>query len=131
MARDPLKQDIRFLKGVGEKRAVCYARLGITDVYSLLRHYPRDYIDYSSPVPIADAPPGENVVIRARVFKKGREQRIRKGLSIFKVYVTDDVSDMTITIFNSRFMADALKEGFLRLKPLYNFIRECADEAMG
>jgi len=111
MARDPLKQDIRFLKGVGEKRAVCYARLGITDVYSLLRHYPRDYIDYSTPMPIADAPVGENVVIRARVFKKGREQRIRKGLSIFKIFVTDDISDMTVTIFNARFTADALKEG--------------------
>lgn len=111
MERDPLKQDICYLKGVGEKRAACYARLGITDVYSLLRHYPRDYIDYSNPVSIMEASPGETWVIRARVFKKGREQRIRKGLSVFKIFVTDDTADMTVTIFNSRFAAEALKEG--------------------
>ena len=111
MEKDPLKQNIRYLKGVGEKRAACYARLGITDVYSLLRHYPRSYIDYSAPVGIMEAVPGETQVIRARVFKKGREQRIRKGLSVFKIFVTDNAADMTITIFNSRFLADALKEG--------------------
>lgn len=109
--QDPLKLDIRYLKGVGEKRAACYARLGITDVYSLLRHYPRGYVDYSVPVSIIDTVLGEVQVIRARVFKKGREQRIRKGLSIFKIYVTDDTADMTLTIFNSRFAAEALKEG--------------------
>ncbi len=111
MEQDLLKREIRFLKGVGEKRAECYARLGITDVYSLLRHYPRDYIDYSAPAAIIDAVPGETWVIKARVFKKGREQRIRKGLSLFKIFVTDDTADLTVTIFNARFAAEALKEG--------------------
>ena len=107
MPGNPLKQEIRFLKGVGEKRAQCYARLGVSTVYDLLRFYPRDYIDYSRPCTIADARPEEASVVRATVYQKGKEQRIRKGLSIFKIFVTDEISD----IFNSRFAAEALKVG--------------------
>lgn len=111
MEQNPLRQNIRALKGVGEKRAQCYERLGIASVYSLLRFYPRDYIDYSAPVAIRDSVSGETCVIRAIVTKKGGEQRIRKGLSLFKIFVTDEISDMAVTIFNSRFAADALKIG--------------------
>ncbi|MGI5897308.1 MAG: ATP-dependent DNA helicase RecG [Oscillospiraceae bacterium] len=111
MPGHPLKQEIRFLKGVGEKRAQCYARLGVSTVYDLLRFYPRDYIDYSRPCTIADASLEQPSVVRATVYKKGKEQRIRKGLSIFKIFVTDEISDMTVTIFNSRFAAEALKVG--------------------
>ncbi len=111
MPGSPLSQDIRTLKGVGEKRAQCYNKLGVHTVYSLLRFYPRDYIDYSAPCGIMDAVPGETCVVRATVYKKSGEQRIRKGLSLFKIYVTDHLHDMVITIFNSRFAADALQIG--------------------
>ena len=35
--------DIRYLKGVGEKRAAQLAKLGISTVEDLLGFYPRDY----------------------------------------------------------------------------------------
>ena len=47
----------------------------------------------------------------AEVLRKGAEQRVRKGLSIFKVLVTDGKSDMTITFFNAEYMVGALKVG--------------------
>ena len=46
-----LEKPIEYLKGVGEKRAECYEKLGVKTVYDLLCHYPRSYIDYTSPVP--------------------------------------------------------------------------------
>ena len=48
--------DIRYLKGVGEKRAAQLARLGIRTVDDLLGFYPRDYVDYSHPY-LLPAPP--------------------------------------------------------------------------
>lgn len=44
-------------------------------------------------------------------------------------YLEKDISDFDL--IRSPELADALKEGFMRLKPLYSFIRECADEANG
>jgi RecG-like helicase len=47
------EMDIRYLKGVGEKRAQLYHRLGIDSPSDLLYHLPRSYIDLSHPQEIA------------------------------------------------------------------------------
>ena len=92
-----LSTNIQYLKGVGENRARLYARLGIATIGDLLEHYPRDYIDFSHPSSIISAPYDEPCAIRARVAAKSAEQRIRKGLSLFKVLVTDGRNDLMIT----------------------------------
>lgn len=67
----------------------CYNR-------DLLEHYPRDYIDFSHPSSIISAPYDDPCAIRARVAAKSAEQRIRKGLSLFKVLVTDGRNDLML-----------------------------------
>ena len=104
-----LKSSIEVLKGVGQKRAQLFHKLGVDTIYSLLRYYPRTYIDYTSYLPIAEAAVGETCTVRARVFRKAPEARIRKGLSLFKVFVTDGENDLMITIFNSKYMYEALQ----------------------
>lgn len=100
---------IRFLKGVGEKRGLLYGKLGIFTIEDLIHYYPRTYIDFSQPQAIASAPYDKPCAIVATVVAKTGEQRIRKGLSLFKVTVTDGVSDMIITFFNAKYTVDALK----------------------
>ena len=39
--------DIKFIKGVGEKRAQLFNRLGIFTLDDLVRYYPRRYQDWS------------------------------------------------------------------------------------
>ncbi len=104
-----LKSKIEALKGIGARRAQLYHKLGVDTVYSLLRYYPRTYLDFTAYVPIAQAVIGENCVIRARVYKKAPEARIRKGLSLYKVFVTDGETELTITIFNSKYRYEALR----------------------
>ncbi len=106
-----LDWDIRRVSGVGERRAALYAKLGITTVGGLLRHYPRDHIDMSGDAAISCAPFGEKCAIRATVVKKSREQRIRSKLSLFKVTVTDGESDLLITFFNMKYTVEALVPG--------------------
>ena len=110
MANELLEKEIQYLKGVGPKRAELYHKLGITLLRDLLTFYPRGYIDYSALTSVRDAPIGETCNIRATVYRKRGEARIRKGLSLFKVFATDGENDLAITIFNNRYAFDALKE---------------------
>lgn len=109
---DKLGTDIKYLKGVGEKRAALLAKLDVHTVGDLLQFYPRDYIDITSPGKIADAAPGEISTVLLTVLSKSGEQRIRKGMSIFKVTAADDDGDvMSVTFFNVKYLVDSLKVG--------------------
>ncbi len=106
-----LDDSILNINGIGEKKTRLYSKLGIDNVRRLLWHLPRDYIDLTHTSAIAQCAPGKPCVVRAEVFKKSREQRIRKGLSVFKVTVGDNEETLTLTFFNTRFAVDALKVG--------------------
>ncbi len=106
-----LNDSVQYLKGVGEKRAKLYEKLGIHTVGDLIEFFPRAYLDYTDTRPIRDCAVGEVCCVRASVYKKQGEQRIRKGLSIFKVFATDGESDLMITIFNSKYQFEALELG--------------------
>lgn len=103
---------VRELKGVGEKRAGLYAKIGINTVNDLIFHFPRRYADYSEPVEIDKAEIGGHAVIRAMVIKKNLPARIRQGLVLYKIFAEDCAGTrITVTYYNNRFAADALNEG--------------------
>lgn len=106
-----LQTDIRYLKGVGESRAALYQKLGIETVEDLLYHIPRRYIDLTHPIPLAAAVPGQKCAVRALLAAKGREQRIRRGLSLFKLTAVDGPVTLHITFFNAKYTVEALREG--------------------
>ena len=106
-----LPPDIRYLKGVGESRAALYQKLGIETVEDLLYHIPRRYIDLTRPTPLAAAVPGQKCAVRALLAAKGREQRIRRGLSLFKLTAVDGPVTLHITFFNAKYTVEALREG--------------------
>ncbi len=105
------KTDITYLKGVGEKRGKLYKKLGIENVGQLICHYPRDYIDATSPVEIAEAPLEEISVLKLKIEYKGSEKHIRKGLTVSKVIAYDDSGSINITFFNGKYTVDSLREG--------------------
>lgn len=102
---------ITTLPKIGPKTAELYERLGVKSVGDLIRMYPRAYEDLSAPVKIADAPSGESVCIRARVIGNNPPVRVRGGMTIYKLTVSDDESHMQITYFNQAYMYDKLKYG--------------------
>ena len=106
-----LQTDIRYLKGVGESRAALYQKLGIETVEDLLYHIPRRYIDLTHPTPLAAAVPGQKCAVRALLAAKGREQRIRRGLSVFRLTAVDGPVTLHITFFNAKYTVEALREG--------------------
>lgn len=104
-----LDQDIKFLKGVGEKRKLLYQKLNITTLKDLLYHLPRSYLNLHTDYTLSTLPLEEPVAVKARIVSKGKEQHIRKGLTSTKVVATDDTGMLNITFFNSKFIIDPLK----------------------
>lgn len=105
------EKQVKELRGIGEKRAELFKRLGVSSVGALLYYFPRDYEDWSSPTAIADTVLGESVCIRARLDGAVREQRIAGGRIISRVTVYDGTSSITITFFNNKFIKDSLHDG--------------------
>ena len=54
---------LRTLKGVGEKTEKLFAKIGVTDMESLLSYYPRNYDAYEEPVEIRSLEEGAVVAI--------------------------------------------------------------------
>lgn len=106
-----LDTDIKYLKGVGERRAALLMRLGVSDVNALLRLYPRVYEDWSKITNIASAQIGEICCVKGIVGSPVRKAMIRKGLTLYKTEITDGSGIMGITIFNSKFAAEKLTVG--------------------
>lgn len=106
-----LDDDLTSVKGIGDKKAQLYRKLGVDSVRRLLLHLPRSYVDLTQISEIARCELGKPCVIPAEILRKSREQRIRKGLSIFKVEVSDGEETLQLTFFNTKFVVDALKIG--------------------
>ena len=106
-----LNSEIRFLKGVGEKRAQQLNRLGVYCLRDLLYLFPRRYIDYSNPVELALAPYDEMCVVKATVLKVGNGVRIKGGRTLFKVLCADDSARLELVFFNSEFTVKKLNVG--------------------
>lgn len=102
---------ITKLKGVGEKSGELFARLGAPTVGDLLRMYPRGYEDLSKPCTIAEAPSNEACCIKAFVVSGRPPARIRGGMTICKVVISDGTDSMTVTFFNQPYIYDRLKDG--------------------
>lgn len=62
-----LNDSIKTIKGIGDKTASAFARLGIETVNDLLLNYPRTYVTYEDPVDISDLQAGSRQSVRAVV----------------------------------------------------------------
>lgn len=103
--------DIRFLKGVGEKRAQHLYSLGIDTIGALLRYFPRGYEDFSNVKQIFDCNADEKVCVKAKIITPINEVTVRKNMTLYKFAVSDGTAQMQITLFNNKFLAARLHEG--------------------
>ena len=106
-----LDTDIRYLKGVGEKRAAQFRKLGIRSVGDLLYTFPRYYEDWKHVFSIKNAPQEEKACFRAVVSYAPSVYKTPGGTVITKTSATDGESVVLLTFFNNRYVADKLIEG--------------------
>lgn len=101
--------DIRYLKGVGEKRAGLLNKLGIFTIEQLFEYYPRDYRDFSHEMLVSDCESGENACIKATLISNVKEHMVRRGMTLYKCDFTDGKTVIHATLFNQKFLAKSLK----------------------
>lgn len=102
--------ELMYLKGVGEKRAALYKRLGIETVERLTEHYPRDYVDFTDTKKIREAEIGDICAFRAVVARKRYPGSYASRVSVYKALLTDGEGEITAVFFNSQYMFDRLHE---------------------
>jgi ATP-dependent DNA helicase RecG len=106
-----LGTDVRYIKGIGEKKALALKKLDVLTLYDLVSFFPRRYEDRSVYKPIALTLPEETVCIRAMVADEPRLARVRRGLDMVKFRVVDDSGSVDITYFNQSYIKDNIKKG--------------------
>jgi ATP-dependent DNA helicase RecG len=101
---------VRFLKGVGDRRAEALARLGIQTAGDLLFHVPHRYEDASTITPIAAVEVGADVTVLGRVISKGILPT-RKGLRIFQAVVRDKSGMLEVSWPGQPFLDRTIQKG--------------------
>src|SRR5438034_8696072 len=84
-----LVTSVKYLKGVGPKRAEALARLDIRTVGDLLYHAPHRYLDATAVTPLARARVGQEVSCVGQVVTTG-VLPTRRGLRVFRAVLRDE-----------------------------------------
>jgi ATP-dependent DNA helicase RecG len=105
-----LTTPVRFLKGVGDRRAEAFARLGIHTAGDLLHHLPHRYLDASTVTPLARARVGEEVACVGEVVAKGVVPT-RRGLRIFRAVIRDATGVLECAWPGQSFLDRTIAEG--------------------
>ena len=106
-----LNTDVRYIKGIGEKKAQALNKLGVFSLRDLVSFFPRKYEDRSECKPIALTCDGESVCVEAMVADTPRLTRVRRGLDLVKLRAVDDSGVLDITYFNMPYAKDNLHRG--------------------
>lgn len=104
-----LNSNIKYIKGVGEKRAGLFGSLAIFDVDALIHFFPRKYEDWTNTKIVRELQNGDCASIRATMITPVKEHMIRKGMTLYKCRFSDGESIINVTIFNNKYQAQALR----------------------
>jgi len=108
-AQTDLNTPIKYIKGVGPKRATALATAGIDTVNDLLHYYPRRYLDRSTVKSIKDIQISDEVTIIGNVEVCG-ERRTRKG-KLFQAVLSDGTGLTTLVWFNGvKYIKNSIKK---------------------
>ena len=105
---DIRQNDIQYIKGVGEKKARLFNKLGIFVVDDLLNFFPRKYEDWSKTQTVKESENSSPVCIRATMVTPVHEHMIRRGMTIYKCDFTDGETIIHVTLFNNKYLAQKL-----------------------
>ena len=94
---------VTAVKGVGEKTAESFSRLGIFTVEDLVNYYPRSYVNYSNPKDIADVSCGAREAVFAVINSRVEVKKVR-NMTLCSVYAKDFTGTIKLTWFNCPFL---------------------------
>lgn len=105
------KDTINIIKGIGEKTAKAFMKLGIITIQDLIEHYPRGYEEYKKPIFISQIEEGMVLSIEASIAMTPKVKKVR-NLQIINVQVRDSSGTMFLSWFNMPFLQKTLRSGY-------------------
>lgn len=98
------------MKGIGEKTAELFARVGIRTVGDLIRYYPRSYEIFEDPVPIAEVCEGKVCTVTGAVFGRIQVSGTR-NMQVTTLYLKDLTGTLKVIWFRMPFLRNTLGKG--------------------
>ncbi len=105
-----LKDSVKEIKGVGDKRSQLLEKLNIRTIEDLLLFFPRRYEDRRMPVTIMEAPFNQDVLLEVRVVRKQMGGGYGKK-KLLKVLVEDNTGNVELLFFNGKFLSSYFEPG--------------------
>ncbi len=109
MLLSELNKDIRFVKGVGERRGLLFNKLNIYTLADLLRFYPFRYEDRRELTKIVNIKKGVWQTIFAEVI--GYDEFHTSRGKVLKILVTDNTAVLSLICYNRNYLKNVLKKG--------------------
>ena len=106
-----LTDDVRFVRGIGPKKAELLHKLGIDTLADAVQCYPRGYEDRTAVVPIFELLDGEKCCVHAIVGAQPKTAHIRKGMDVTNCRVYDETGLLSLRFFNNKYAASVLEVG--------------------
>lgn len=104
------QQSITAVKGVGEKTAKLFDKLGISTIDDLLHYYPRAYDTFEPPAAIGGLKPDTTAAV-AGILPKSPVVKRFSHIQVITVTLKDATGSLQLTWFNMPFLAVTLKAG--------------------
>ncbi len=104
------KESITSIKGIGDKTARLFHKLGIDTVDELLTFFPRTYVQYPEPARLKDFTEGEQAAVRLFISEDFLFRKVR-SLNIGTGKASDGENEVQITFFNTPYYRAKLVRG--------------------
>lgn len=98
-AEDPRDLDVQFVRGVGPKMAELLERLDIKSAEDLLRHYPRQHLDFQNRCKISQLKAGDELSIFGTIRSVGAFQSRKGNVSILSLTINDGTGSIFVRKF--------------------------------
>ncbi len=109
-AQTDLNTSIKYIKGIGPKRAEALSTAGIDTVNDLLHYYPRRYLDRTTVKSIRDVKKGDQATMVGTVEVCGERQARKRKL--FQAVLSDGTGMITLVWFNGvKYIKNAIQKG--------------------
>ncbi|MDP6499488.1 MAG: ATP-dependent DNA helicase RecG [Candidatus Marinimicrobia bacterium] len=109
-AQTDLNTPIKYIRGVGPKRATALATAGIDTVNDLLHYYPRRYLDRTTVKSIHELKKGDQATMVGTVEVCGERQARKRKL--FQAVLSDSTGMITLVWFNGvKYIKNAVQKG--------------------
>ena len=107
-----MQEDIRKLKGVGEKTAALLHKLNIHTVEDLLHYYPRDYRSYEAPLSVDDHAADDHHAAAYLVSVQGQPSLSRRGrMTVVTLSLHSRQGNVRVIWYNSPYIRQQLIPG--------------------